>query len=67
MSRVASIVAANPGTAILPVAEAVGPNGSRRYGYATVHRAIDAGLVRHCRLGAAMLGVPAGTYCLVSV
>lgn len=36
----------NPGCAILPVAEWVGPHGSRNYGYAIVHRAIKAGLIR---------------------
>lgn len=35
----------HPGCSILPVAEYVGPHGSRRYGYAIVHRAIDAGLI----------------------
>lgn len=35
----------HPGTAILPVAEYVGPNGSRQFGYRTVHRLINAGLV----------------------
>lgn len=44
-------VADNPGCAILPVAEHVGPNGSRRYGYATVHRAIKAGLICATRRG----------------
>lgn len=38
-------VAENPGCAILPVAVAVGPYGSRQYGYRTVHRAIRAGLI----------------------
>jgi hypothetical protein len=42
-------VAAHPGCAILPVAEYVGPHGSRKYGYATVHRAIKAGLIRATR------------------
>ena len=65
MAKAARIVAENPGTAILPVAERVGPNGSRQYGYAIVHRAMRAGLVRHCALGARMLGLPRGTYCLV--
>lgn len=46
MERAAAYVAANPGCAILPVAEHVGPHGSRKYGYATVHRAIAAGLIR---------------------
>lgn len=38
-------VAAHPGCAILPAAEYCGPNGSRRYGYQAVHRAIRAGLL----------------------
>lgn len=46
MSRAVDYVRNNPGCAILPVAEYVGPNGSRRCGYATVHRAIRAGLIR---------------------
>jgi hypothetical protein len=39
----------HPGCPILPVAEAVGPNGSRFYGYRTVHRAISAGLLTAAR------------------
>lgn len=46
MQEAARYVRANPGCAILPVAEAVGPHGSRQYGYRTVHRAIRAGLIR---------------------
>jgi len=42
-----SFVADKPGCPILPVAEHVGPNGSRQYGYRTVHRAIEAGLLEH--------------------
>ena len=45
MSAAAEYVRANPGCAILPVAEYVGPNGSRQFGYQTVHRAIAAGLI----------------------
>lgn len=45
MLDVVSFVARNEGCAILPVAEHVGPNGSRNYGYRTVHRAADAGLI----------------------
>lgn len=45
MSDVVAFVSANPGCSMLAAAEAVGPHGSRRYGYASVHRAIDAGLV----------------------
>jgi len=33
-------------TCMLEVAEAIGPHGSRQYGYAAVHRAIRAGLLR---------------------
>lgn len=39
-------VARNPGCPILPVAEHVGPNGSRRFGYRTVHRCLSAGLLQ---------------------
>ena len=49
MQAAADFVRANPGCAILPVAEHVGPNGSRRFGYATVHRAIAAGLIQAAR------------------
>lgn len=45
MQAAVDFVKENPGCAILPVAEAIGPNGSRRYGYAAVHRAIKAGLI----------------------
>ena len=45
MLAATAYVAAHPGCCILPVAEAIGPNGSRRYGYQAVHRAIDAGLI----------------------
>lgn len=45
MQRVVSIVANNPGIVMLQVAERVGANGSRKYGYATAHRAVRAGLV----------------------
>lgn len=45
MFEAVEYVRAHPGCPILPVAEEVGPNGSRRYGYATVHRAIRAGLL----------------------
>ena len=46
MIAAAAFVRANPGCAILPVAEAIGPHGSRQYGYRTVHRAIRAGMIR---------------------
>lgn len=61
MREAAAYVAANPGVAILPVAEHVGPNGSRKYGYATVHRAIAAGIIvgtRSRRTGRYTLNVP---------
>lgn len=45
MEEAAEYVREHPGCPILPVAEHVGPHGSRRYGYATVHRAIRAGLI----------------------
>lgn len=46
MQEAAEFVRENPGCAKLPVAEYVGPYGSRRYGYETVNRAIRAGLIR---------------------
>lgn len=46
MSDVASLVSRNPGKAMLWYAERVGPHGSRCYGYRTVWRAVNAGLVR---------------------
>lgn len=46
MNDVRNLVAANPGRTMLWYAERVGPNGSRRFGYASVHRAIKAGIVR---------------------
>ena len=45
MMEAVAFVAHHEGCPILPVAEAVGPNGSRNYGYRTVHRAINAGLL----------------------
>lgn len=45
MRAAANYVRRNSGCAILPVAEYVGPHGSRRYGYAIVDRAIRAGLI----------------------
>lgn len=45
MQRAVAVVRTNPGCAILPVARRIGPNGSVRYGYAAVHRAINAGLI----------------------
>jgi len=46
MQEAVAFVADNPGCCILPVAEEVGPYGSRQYGYAIVHRAIKAGLIQ---------------------
>lgn len=46
MSAAAAYVRDNPGCAIRPVAEHVGPNGSLMYGYRSVHRAIRAGLIQ---------------------
>ena len=45
MAAAVLYVHAHPGCPILPVAEDVGANGSRRYGYAVVHRAMAAGLI----------------------
>jgi hypothetical protein len=45
MARAVDYVRQNPGCRILPVAERVGPNGSRKFGYRAVHRAIRAGLI----------------------
>jgi hypothetical protein len=55
MLRAASYVAHHPGVAILPVAEHVGPHGSRKFGYNAVHRAIKAGLILAAKM-------PNGTY-----
>jgi hypothetical protein len=46
MQAVASYVTANPGQYMIQAAGYVGPHGSLRYGYATVHRALRAGIVR---------------------
>jgi hypothetical protein len=46
MAEVAAYVGQHPGVRMLEVAEAVGPHGSRRYGYASVHRAVKGGHVR---------------------
>lgn len=45
MDHVRALVARGPLT-LIDVARQVGPNGSLRYGYAIVDRAIAAGLVR---------------------
>jgi hypothetical protein len=47
MLAAAAYVASSPGCPKLPVARAVGPNGSTRFGYAIVDRAISAGLIEH--------------------
>ncbi len=47
MQAAVNYVRANPGCAILPVAEAIGPHGSRQFGYRAVHRAIKAGLIAY--------------------
>jgi hypothetical protein len=46
MNRVVFYVDRHPGCRMLPAAEAAGANGSRRYGYAAVDRAIRAGIIR---------------------
>jgi hypothetical protein len=46
MIAAVEFVRRHPGCAKLPVAEHVGPNCSRRYGYQSVDRAIRAGLIR---------------------
>jgi hypothetical protein len=50
MLDVVRYVEDHPGTSILSVAEHVGPHGSRQFGYRTVHRAIQKGLVRYERV-----------------
>ena len=45
MHAARDFVADNPGCCKLAVAEAVGPNGSRRFGYEIVDRAIRAGMI----------------------
>lgn len=57
MAQAVAYVRKHPGCSILPVAERVGPNGSRKFGYRTVHRAIRAGLIRATK-------DKAGRYCL---
>jgi hypothetical protein len=46
MTAAADFVAANPGCTKMAAADAIGPNGSRRYGYAAVNRAIGAGMIQ---------------------
>lgn len=48
MIDAANYVLRNQGCSMLDVAQYVGPNGSTNYGYRTVHRAIDAGLIVAC-------------------
>ena len=45
MLAAVAYVARHPGCPKLPVAEAVGPHGSRNFGYRAVDRAIVAGLI----------------------
>lgn len=45
MNDAVAYVLENGPCCILPVARYVGPHGSTRYGYLTVWRAIDAGLI----------------------
>lgn len=49
MLAVVEFVARNPGLPMAACAAYVGPHGSLRHGYRTVHRAIRAGLVRAVR------------------
>lgn len=56
MSQALRYIAMHPGCPILPVAEHVGPHGSRNFGYRTVHRLVKAGLVAYVRTS--------GRYCL---
>ena len=58
MQEAVDFVKENPGCAILPVAQHIGPNGSVQYGYRAVHRAIEAGLIQ------AKPGKRKGTYSL---
>lgn len=49
MRQAVAYVQSHGPCAILPIAEAIGPHGSRKHGYAAVHRAISAGLLRAVR------------------
>lgn len=51
MLEAVEYVSNHPGCPILPVAEHVGPYGSRQFGYRTVHRAVKAGLIRNVKKG----------------
>lgn len=46
MTAAANYVTDNPGCTKMAVAAAVGPNGSLRFGYEVVDRAIHAGLIQ---------------------
>ena len=46
MKMAANIASDHPGLVMMDLARAVGPNSSLQYGYAIVHRAIAAGLLR---------------------
>lgn len=46
MARLVAAVDGGP-VAVIDAARAVGPSGSLRYGYQTVHRAVAAGLVEY--------------------
>ena len=48
MREALEYISEHPGCPAVDVARDVGPNGSTRYGYRTVHRCISAGLVRNC-------------------
>jgi hypothetical protein len=47
MTDITRYVAAHPGCPKLHPARACGPNGSTKYGYAAVNRALSAGLIEH--------------------
>lgn len=65
MELSAAYVASHPDCAMIDVAQFVGPNGSLRYGYAIVHRALDMGLIVMTgrRNGRSVLRVPAQIPC----
>lgn len=46
MAEALEVATDHPGITMQDLAEAVGPHGSRRYGYRIVHRAIAAGLLQ---------------------
>jgi hypothetical protein len=52
MQQAVDYVRLHQGCPILPVARHVGPHGSLKIGYRTVHRAIRAGLIKASRVGA---------------